>query len=200
MTLLLIIKRLQPYLWRTPLLWFASCSQHGGDQRSTTHRQFRANQEAHRPPPRKGGDTMGDGRGGGGLGAADLTHIAHVHIYIYLFIYLYLQIQIHICIPIPIPIPMHMNIHIRKHTDMYTYMIPVRPFPPPLPPPMVPPSLWCGGLLPPSLWCGVVWGWVCLGWFPSSPPVAWCGFGFSCGGSPLRFWVCFGCLVYSSLR
>ena len=59
---------------------------------------------------------------------------------------------------------------------------------PMVPPPHPLPVVWCGGgLLPPSLWCGGVRAWVCLGWFPPSPPsppVAWCGFGFSCGGSP----------------
>ena len=45
----------------------------------------------------------------------------------------------------------------------------------------VPPPSPSPPMVPPSLWCGVVRGWVCLGWFPSSPPVAWCGFGFPCG-------------------
>ena len=61
----------------------------------------------------------------------------------------------------------------------------------------------CGvvvGCFPPP--CGVVWfgdGFAC-GSSGSSPPppVAWCGFRFSCSGCPLRMWVCLGCLIYSS--
>ena len=69
------------------------------------------------------------------------------------------------------------------HAEVVLYMIPVRPTPPP-PTGSPAPSLWCGAVVAsfPLLCCGGVRRWVCLLWFPPSPPVAWCGFGFSCGG------------------
>ena len=68
------------------------------------------------------------------------------------------------------------------HAEVVLYMIPVRPTPPPLVPPPPPCGVVRWWLPSPSLCCGGVRRWVCLLWFPPSPPVAWCGFGFSCGG------------------
>ena len=64
---------------------------------------------------------------------------------------------------------------------MVAYMIPVRPTPPPPRPPNGS-VVWCGpgvgllGVVPPFPPCGMVW----------VPPLRF-------------FWVCFGCLAYSSL-
>ena len=109
----------------------------------------------------------------------------------YVCMSMYAYICMYVCMYVCIYINVYMQI------CKYANMIPVQPPPPPPPPngsPSHPPP--CGASPLPVVWCGPEVG--LLGVVPPLPPAAWCGFGFSCGGSPLALGI-FGCLVYSFL-